>query len=128
MSLVWDVRSIAPPFNSDDDRITSQLVWGCVLLDMNSILNERAAQEYFYRAMFFAHFSVGDSDANYFNGVTLADVVKRIGLRTNVTSQPRAVFQARVAKLRVNLAAERASRELHFQSQNLLITQGERSV
>ncbi len=128
MSLVWDVRSIAPPFNSDDDRITSQLVWGCVLLDMNSIQNERAAQEYFYRAMFFAHFSVGDSDAGYFDGVTLADVVKRIGLRTNVTSQPRAVFQARVAKLRLNVAAQRAERDLKFQAENLAISHGERSV
>lgn len=128
MTLVWDVRGIAPPFNTDDDRITSQLVWGCVLLDMNSIQNERAAAEYFYRAQFYSQFTVGDSDAKYFDGVTLADVVKRIGLRTNVNSQPRVVFQQRLAKLRAALCAQRAQRELHFQAGNLATTQGERSL
>lgn len=128
MSLVWDIRSIAPPFNTDDDRITSQLVLGCVLLDMNSIQNERAAQEYFYRARFYSHFNVGDSDARYFDGVTLGDIVKRIGLRTNVNSQPRIVFQQRVAKLRAAICAQRAQHELHFQIGNLLATQGERSL
>ncbi len=128
MSFVYDLRGIAPPFNSEDDRTTIAIVWGCVLLDMNSIQNERAAAEYFYRSQFYSHFTVGDSDAKYFDKVTLADVVRRIGLRTNVNSQPRAVFQQRLAKLRSALCAQRAQRELHFQAGNLATTQGERSL
>lgn len=97
MSLNWDYTDKEKFAAIKGDPMNDVFIWGCMFTDMQGI-TEKNAEEWWVRYRMYDllcgpfYYEPSENKERKPLTVTLADVKKRVGLRTNVTQKTRSAF------------------------------------
>lgn len=112
MSLNWnltDIQNHEEVWSEDhpkESSITEAIIWDTMAVDMGKITEDNYRA--FYARLVMFNQAAGITD----DRVTLADVKRRVGLRTNVTTTSDAAYKGRLYRI----LKERADREVSKQA------------